>query len=1716
MVDTLVHNTVLLSPSLDDSPHTGMDFHESHRPSSRSRLSQTFHRDTGPNSSPPRRPPRRSNELDDRVERDYDPWSSNSRADSNYDSWRSTAERRYESSPQRRHDHDHHHNDWFNEGEQAYQRRARGRRSISPPTRPYRPLTPSARDQARQTTLIPSIPPSSPVTAHTVTYNGVQDVPTAPTAILKARREPHIFISSTTLPCDQDTAPLLFGHVQDYGPTRVLVDDAGYYILFEDSKTGCRNLHTCYDEQNMRVFLGTHVLLMVKRAIGRPNPEPSSLDTPDADGSLRTKEAFRQSDVQTATTMAAAASDKASASGGAPRSIPTSLAGPIAALGSASSLIIPKVTGSNGQQIHNYIPAISREHTAGLSAHPHSLKTFIVPSTSLPATEGILLGRDLDETSSVGGKTTLSNVSASHGKKCHVCKKSTDLERMVQCQECPRRYHRQCHKWYSTPVGVDEKKTWCCYRCVKKSEPEGSTGGSEVTMRVAPLQCQPLSKHDKRLATASSAEDPDSGLGKKQELQRTGLEAGTGQRFTAVRPQETDDVGGSVPPRSLAPNWNKSIARAELKQGASVQKERLMKPGRRSSVEDAIIEDLLLDGALDIMETSSTGDQVQPRYSAPGSRPSFKRIKLSKSNTPRSTLTASDSEFPQQMSPGSGTTTLHQSETGSRPNGRSAIEPHARPHVSNRAADQSSHHAEQPLENISTSAAPDALTALHDSNSIQNLDAPTVVPNLAKDIASRPVRLSNGLVSHPKEKTVSTKPKAMRNRVIFSPCAECGIALPPRHSSKFCTTCEAGITASAGADDLDPQAVDDEVEQQPQMTRTQGMEQTIHHRNRLQKGLLSRSRDQPPQEPEMSVSGVANTEEHQLVLQEKQTTAVNPFNKDLQISVDSVSSDEVNSVREHIETATSESESSATAPSEESAQAAQVRPKCGDSTKHTVIPWREICLMAMSAAPNYCVSWHGVCRWLEENIPRHIQGKDSWKKSVAATLATPGPDKLWARTVAKDDSSAQYTLRKELRGKVVQWDSVLEQPVLPPLLRQLPDNPPVETVNHPLLPVKDKAPSLPMSAIADDLTAHQGSRQVPSWTSPPASRGNRKGVGVPNDARATLTSAQVRVPSPQASDHDALSTDIHMPDAPALATEGPPPVNNADVLQRQDEASSDDEPIRRGPKRRKVVAGPVPKAAVGTSLLQDPRMKQNSVRKDRLIKRCTKLKWNMENPYLKAILTGSTDGICNFTHFVKAASASYSQDYIMLNLSRYVLFRIANGTAHSAKTLSRCNMDEEIVLSAFRVQEGQTLSRHAQQQWDGFARAGDHSFRASGEPISREDIEAAEARFDSAIRVVEDHTLFAFDRDDPHLPKMPLSHAEIVQSRSRIADEPMTPVATDIDVPDDLGTVHTNTRLTGPPSAATPESVATNQITSSGQKGSNIGSTVPEKAAYTSQLPLDGKPVTETTKGAASAAKGTVTQLAPSQPDQPRQKKWSEEEWQKALTMRNHGQTQSNIAKALGRSARSVEGKFCNASVTSDTRVPSTKLTKECWREAAELPIQAKGTSIQDLIKRQAHDIQYSARRFFEEYPEYSIDAKDNHAARQERIASRPSRKQLFQKSAVYSLLADDKDEMSKLQKLARGPARSFEGRGRERHSQTPMTPRKSNFNPLLVGTDVEGETVFDTLDEFLDLPEKPLAITCKIGMGKDSQLAYRDGTMNADGELPRARVVYKVGPVIN
>lgn len=161
----------------------------------------------------------------------------------------------------------------------------------------------------------------------------------------------------------------------------------------------------------------------------------------------------------------------------------------------------------------------------------------------------------------------------------------------------------------------------------------------------------------------------------------------------------------------------------------------------------------------------------------------------------------------------------------------------------------------------------------------------------------------------------------------------------------------------------------------------------------------------------------------------------------------------------------------------------------------------------------------------------------------------------------------------------------------------------------------------------------------------------------------------------------------------------------------------------------------------------------------------------------------------------------------------------------------------------------------------------------------------------------------------------------------------------------------------------------------------------------------------------------------------------------------------------------------------------------------------ASAFSLADIIKRDSQNMDYSALSLFEEWPEYDPSRNNFHkAAKLAEIKARPRRKQRFRMPLTRDPWVEPRPPPDLRAQSSRQSPASF-----DRTVRTPSKMQKI-FNPWQSETGEANEIVYETWEEFFDLPTNPIPIL------QDGQLAYRDGMHNDDGMLRRAKMIFKTG----
>ncbi|KAH9810109.1 hypothetical protein Tdes44962_MAKER01082 [Teratosphaeria destructans] len=153
---------------------------------------------------------------------------------------------------------------------------------------------------------------------------------------------------------------------------------------------------------------------------------------------------------------------------------------------------------------------------------------------------------------------------------------------------------------------------------------------------------------------------------------------------------------------------------------------------------------------------------------------------------------------------------------------------------------------------------------------------------------------------------------------------------------------------------------------------------------------------------------------------------------------------------------------------------------------------------------------------------------------------------------------------------------------------------------------------------------------------------------------------------------------------------------------------------------------------------------------------------------------------------------------------------------------------------------------------------------------------------------------------------------------------------------------------------------------------------------------------------------------------------------------------------------------------------------------------EARGKTAEQIIELDYKLVTHSAKSLYLEWPEYAPENHIDKRAIMAEIKKRPTRKQMFGKPACYSRLAGSITQAE--------IAAPFVEQRTGKHSLREGPPSQIPENGK------ENVKHSERLEDFFGLPTNPLAILV------DGKLAYRDGTRNEDGELVRAKAIYRTG----
>lgn len=159
-----------------------------------------------------------------------------------------------------------------------------------------------------------------------------------------------------------------------------------------------------------------------------------------------------------------------------------------------------------------------------------------------------------------------------------------------------------------------------------------------------------------------------------------------------------------------------------------------------------------------------------------------------------------------------------------------------------------------------------------------------------------------------------------------------------------------------------------------------------------------------------------------------------------------------------------------------------------------------------------------------------------------------------------------------------------------------------------------------------------------------------------------------------------------------------------------------------------------------------------------------------------------------------------------------------------------------------------------------------------------------------------------------------------------------------------------------------------------------------------------------------------------------------------------------------------------------------------------QVPLHLTGSSVlANLCKADAKNQDFSVKILYNEWPEYDPANEPDRKAKMEEIKGRPSRKQMIGKPASYSRLGNHVTGKSSDVASSRSPRKLVSG------NIQALQKKFASLND-------ENLSYCDTLETFFDLPRNPIPVIYQ------GELAYRDGTRDSNGKIPRAKVIYKTG----
>lgn len=419
------------------------------------------------------------------------------------------------------------------------------------------------------------------------------------------RSSPHIFIDSSWLPAQLPTRRHLFNYMKakGCGPREIHLDETGWYLTFEDTPTGHEELDSAYRKCHAKQLFHQYSLQMQPFHDGQA---PSKLGSDSRLGSRN------------------------QSPGLAPMA-------PVAAkeqpLNQTKEILSdPRLRGRTANSVAT--EELPQTDLVECQAKSHELGTTGAqpPLHSSPLRIPSRQDKD-DAASSISGKTTSSDPSTKHNR-CHVCQASStlDVDPLVQCTTCPRRYHRRCHPLPPLPARLEDTDMWQCRRCVKYHvEPKkrqtgividsalSSTELESLPDRPSHNRVKPTGVDDEAKATDNNQPPATSARTKAQTVSAEQVN-GT-QRAEAVTQAQANHKQASVLKTASQPK----VALVDTSAGAEEQQLPTEPANSRQAAAALSSSDVHFDEAQNLVEESFNQEATKP--SGPAVRPKLNLVR---------------------------------------------------------------------------------------------------------------------------------------------------------------------------------------------------------------------------------------------------------------------------------------------------------------------------------------------------------------------------------------------------------------------------------------------------------------------------------------------------------------------------------------------------------------------------------------------------------------------------------------------------------------------------------------------------------------------------------------------------------------------------------------------------------------------------------------------------------------------------------------------------------------------------------------------------------------------------------------------------------------------------------------------------------------------------------------------------------------------------------